>query len=38
MAQALGHIQDIRGSLDSVRFMNGGKFPIPKTKSSSAYP
>lgn len=25
MAQALGHIQELTGSLDDIHFMNGGK-------------
>jgi glucan 1,3-beta-glucosidase len=25
MAQALGHVQDLTGSLDGIHFMNGGK-------------
>ena len=27
MAQALGHIQELTGSLDDIHFMNGGKMP-----------
>lgn len=25
MAQALGHVQEVTGSLDKIHFMNGGK-------------